>query len=147
MEAIDIHHVPAISAKRRAEISQYSFWDVKLWDFKDPKNRQLIIDVLLHHPSSIVRHEVSFSIGKYGLSALLPYLMMVILNDTRTVAQHEAVEALDGMDEKYYREICDFLRRLLTHEEYARIIQHPDIRETITIVLERMESEIANGFA
>ena len=37
--------------------------------------------------------------------------------------------------------------RLLDDDRYKEVIKHPDIKETIKIVLERMKSEIENGFA
>jgi HEAT repeat protein len=61
---------------------------------KNKLARDLLVDILHHDPSVLVRHEAAFALGCIGNSADLPHIKRALRTDKNALVRHEAAMAL-----------------------------------------------------
>jgi len=89
----------------------------------------LMVWVLCHDESSIVRHEAGFQIGVRNMRAKIPDMINSAQNDKSELVRHEVIESL-GM-----------MRAHESKETLRTMIEDPSdtVRETAVFVLKRLE--------
>jgi HEAT repeat protein len=63
-------------------------------------SRQLLMNILLYDPSSLVRHEAAFALGWIGNETCAPMLRYALANDKSLLVRHEAAMALAEFSSK-----------------------------------------------
>ena len=93
------------------------------------KIADLMVWVLCHDESSIVRHEAGFQIGVRNMRAKIPDMINSAQNDKSELVRHEVIESL-GM-----------MRAHESKETLRTMIEDPSdtVRETAVFVLKRLE--------
>lgn len=133
-----------ISKERLEEISKYNSGDMELINFKDESKLKDLYDILVYHPSSIIRHEASFIIaelGQNGNKIMVEELIFAAKFDRSIVAKHEAIESLGRLTNK--EDIFNSYKFLIELENNDDInFNHPDIKQTIKESIEMIKRKL-----
>ena len=136
----------AVKSERFDEISKYRRIDITRENFgtaiNDRNLYRTLLDISLHHPHSVVRHEASFLLGKLNLTRAIPYLISIVKFDKSIVAKHEAAESLGKLGEnsdlayEFLKEMTNLKRKVYEDDVY-----HADVQATAELAITEIEEK------
>ena len=136
-----------ISSARLGELChRYRHSDVTAEKFtgavSDYKLYQDLVDLALHHPHPVTRHEASFLLGELGLTNAIPDLMRIVMLDKSIVAKHEAAESLGKLGENS-DEAYGFLKAVIDphNRKYEEGVYHSDVQATAELAIRQIDEK------